>query len=78
MSKTCRSVIVPLTALLWNQRFGRSEQGSLIFENNPSVRKYLVFLTYVANVCKDENQLIITFFVVVVVLDQKETQSPVP
>ena len=62
MSKTCPSVIVPLTALLWNQHFGRSEQGSLIFENNPSVCNYLVFFTYVTNVSKDKNKLLLTFF----------------
>lgn len=63
MSKTCPSFIVPSTALLWNQRFGRSERGSLIFENNPSVcNNYLVFFTYVANVSKDENKLLLTFF----------------
>ena len=77
MSKTCPSAIVPLTALLWNQRFGRSEQKSLIFENNSSVCNYLVFFTYVANVSKEENTLLLTFFVVVV-LGQKETQFPVP
>ena len=66
-----------LTAPLWNQRFGRSEQGSLIFENNPSVCNYLVFFTYVGNVSNDENKLLLSFFVVVV-LGQKGTQSAVP
>lgn len=67
----------PLTALLWNQPFGRSEQGSLTFENNPSVRNYLVFFAYVPNV--NENKLLLTFVVVVVVvLGQKETRSPFP
>ena len=38
----------------------------------------IVLFTYVANVSKGENQLLVKFFVVVVVLGQKETQSPVP
>lgn len=53
-----------LIVFLWNQFFGRLEQGSFIFENNLFVCNYFVFFVYVLNV--NENKLLLMFVVVVV------------